>query len=170
MTAISVRKDPDALTFTLDAEFAAPPQRVWLLWADARQLERWWGPPTYPATVTAHTLAPGGRVEYYMTSPDGDRYRGYWDILEVDPPSSLVFRDGFANGDGSANMEMPTTRSQVTIQALGDGRTRMSIESVFADTEAMERILSMGMEEGIIAAVGQISEILAESVVPGSRA
>ena len=51
MTVTAVRKDPEALTMTLDAEFDAPAERVWQLWADPRQLERWWGPPTYPATV-----------------------------------------------------------------------------------------------------------------------
>ena len=59
MTVTAVHKDPDALTMTLTAEFDASPERVWELWADPRQLERWWGPPTYPATFTAHDLAPG---------------------------------------------------------------------------------------------------------------
>jgi uncharacterized protein YndB with AHSA1/START domain len=67
MTVTALRKDPDALTMTLTAEFDASPTRVWELWADPRQLERWWGPPTYPATFTAHDLTPGSRVEYHMT-------------------------------------------------------------------------------------------------------
>ena len=46
MTVTAVRKDPEALTMTLTAEFDASPERVWELWADPRQLERWWGPPT----------------------------------------------------------------------------------------------------------------------------
>ncbi len=59
MTVTAVRKDPDSLTMTVDAEFDASPERVWQLWADPRQLERWWGPPTYPATVhEARPLAP----------------------------------------------------------------------------------------------------------------
>ncbi|WP_367618868.1 SRPBCC domain-containing protein [Brevibacterium sp.] len=53
------------------AEFAAPPERVWEVYADPRQLEKVWGPPTYPATVVDHSLVPGGRVTYYMTSPEG---------------------------------------------------------------------------------------------------
>jgi uncharacterized protein YndB with AHSA1/START domain len=53
MTVTAVRKDPHALTMTIDAEFDASPERVWQLWADPLQLERWWGPPTYPATFTS---------------------------------------------------------------------------------------------------------------------
>ena len=70
MTVTAVHKDPDALTMTLTAEFDASPERVWQLWADPRQLERWWGPPIYPATFTRHDLAPGSRVEYHMTGPE----------------------------------------------------------------------------------------------------
>ena len=51
MSVVSVEKDVDGLSLTLVADFDAPIERVWELWADPRQLERWWGPPTYPATV-----------------------------------------------------------------------------------------------------------------------
>ena len=168
MTVIAVRKDIEALTLALDAEFEASPERVWQLWADARQLERWWGPPTYPATFTAHDLTPGRRVEYYMTGPEGDQPRGYWEILEADPPRSLAFRDGFANEDGSANDELPMTSARVTIKDIGGGRTRMTLESTYPDTESMEKLLAMGMEQGLVEAVGQIDAILTE--IPSTHA
>src|SRR5215211_4973079 len=133
MTVTAVRKDPEKLTVTLDAAFEASPERVWQLWADPRQLERWWGPPTYPATVTGHDLRSGGRVEYHMTGPEGDQPRGFWDIVEASPPHRLVFRDGFANADGTRNSELPLTEARVTISEIGVGRTRMSIESAFPD-------------------------------------
>jgi uncharacterized protein YndB with AHSA1/START domain len=165
MTVTAVRKSPDALSFTITTELEASPQRVWQLWADPRQLERWWGPPTYPATFTTHDLAPGSRVEYHMTGPEGDQPRGFWDILETDPPHSLVFRDGFANEDGSPNDALPRSEARVTIEPIGDGRTRMSIESHFPSAEAMEQVLAMGMEEGITQAMGQIDAILAEDAI-----
>ena len=162
MTVTAVHKDPEALTMTLEAEFDASAERVWQLWADPRQLERWWGPPTYPATFTKHDLAPGSRVEYHMTGPEGDQPKGYWDILETEPPHRLVVHDGFANDDGSPNDEMPRNEFEVTIEEAGDGRTRMSIDSRFPSREAMEQLLAMGMEEGLTQAVGQIDAILAE--------
>ena len=162
MTVTAVRKDPEALTMTLDAEFDATPDRVWQLWADPRQLERWWGPPTYPATFTKHDLAPGSRVEYHMTGPEGDQPKGYWDIVEVAPPSRLVVHDGFRNEDGTDNTDLPGNEFIVTIAESAEGRTRMSIESTFPSAEAYEQLLAMGMEEGLTAAVGQIDAILAE--------
>ena len=169
MTVTAVRKDPAALTLTLDAEFDATPERVWQLWADPRQLERWWGPPAYPATFTKHDLAPGSRVEYYMTTPEGEMPRGYWEIVEAEPPRYLNIRDGFANADGTNNDELPGPgRMDVRIESIGDGRTRMSIESHFPSTEAMEQLLAMGQEEGMTEAVGQIDAILAEDPVAGA--
>jgi len=165
MTVNAVRKDPEALAMTLDAEFDATPERVWQLWADPRQLERWWGPPAYPATVDSHDLRSGGRVEYHMTGPEGDQPRGYWEIDEADPPRWLVFRDGFANDDGTPNSDLPSTESRLRIEEIGDGRTRMSIISIFPSRVAMEQILAMGMEEGLTQAVGQIDAILAEDAV-----
>jgi uncharacterized protein YndB with AHSA1/START domain len=165
MTVTTVHKDIENLTMTLEAEFDASPARVWQLWADPRQLERWWGPPTYPATVTSHDLKPGGRVEYHMTGPSGDRPKGYWDVLETDPPHRLAFRDGFAKDDGTPNEELPTSTARVTIEQIDAGRTRLSIESSFPSAEAIEQVLALGMEEGITQAVGQIDAILAEDVL-----
>ena len=67
MSVTHVDKDLDALTLTMTAEFAAPLDAVWQVWADPRKLERWWGPPTHPATFVAHDLRPGGRMHYFMT-------------------------------------------------------------------------------------------------------
>ncbi len=162
MTVTAVHKDPKALSMTMEAEFDASPERVWQLWADPRQLERWWGPPTYPATFTKHDLTPGSRVEYHMTGPEGDQPRGYWDVIEVEPPRRLVVRDGFANDDGSPNEDLPQGIMRTTIEPIDGTRTRMVIESEFASAEAMEQVLAMGAEEGMKQAMGQIDAILAE--------
>lgn len=166
MTVIAVHKDPQARTMILQAEFEASAERVWQLWADPRQLERWWGPPVYPATVDSHDLRAGGRVAYHMTGPEGDQPRGFWEIDEADPPHRLTFRDGFANDDGTPNLAFPISTARVTIEEIGAGRTRMSMQSTFASTEAMEQVLAMGMEEGLTQAVGQIDAILQENAVP----
>ena len=163
MTVTAVRKDPQRLTLTIEAEFDASVERIWQLWADPRKLERWWGPPTYPATFTKHDLAPGSRVEYHMTGPAGDHPRGYWDVLEVEPPRRILFRDCCANADGTPR---PINTIHVGIEKVAQGRTRMSIESVFPSTEAMEQSLARGTEEGLSQAVSQIDAILAEESVP----
>ena len=160
MSVTSVHKDPAALTMTVTAEYAAPIDRVWGLWADPRKLERWWGPPTYPATFVDHDLTPGGHVSYFMTGPEGDKPRGWWRILSVEAPHRLEFEDGFADDAGEPDPDMPTMIMRVTIDEQGNGVTRMVIETTFPSKESMEQLIAMGMEEGMTAAVGQIDDLL----------
>ncbi len=166
MTVTSVHKDPEKMTMTISSEFDAPIGRVWQLWEDPRQLERWWGPPTYPATVVDHDLTPGGRVTYFMTGPESDQPRGWWRVLSVEPPRRLEFEDGFADDTGEPNPEMPTMTIRVTLDERPDGRTRMAVETTFPSLEAMETIISMGAEEGMKSALGQIDELLRAEAGP----
>lgn len=161
MPVISSERDLESCTFTITAGFAAARERVWQLWADPRQLERWWGPPTYPATVEEHALEPGGLVTYFMTGPEGDRHGGYFRIVSVDPPAMLEFEDGFADETGTPNDAMPVTHVEVTLSEPAGGGTEMRIASTFASTEDMARLIEMGMEEGMKAALGQTDAILA---------
>lgn len=163
MTVTSVRQDTERLTMTIDTHLAASPERAWRLWSDPRQLERWWGPPTHPATVTDHDLSPDGRVAYHMTGPDGEQYHGWWRVIDVDPPKSLEFEDGFADEHGEPNPDMPSTTTHVALEADGNG-TLMRITTQFPSLEAMEQVLAMGAAEGMQQALGQIDAILAEDV------
>jgi uncharacterized protein YndB with AHSA1/START domain len=160
MSVTSIVRDREAKTMTLTAEFDASVERVWEIWADPRKLERWWGPPTYPATVEEHHLTPGGSVTYYMTGPEGDTPRGWWKVVSVAPPHHLEFEDGFADDAGNPNPDMPTMTIRVSLEALAAERTRMTTETTFPSPEAMDQLLAMGMEEGMKAAASQIDDIL----------
>jgi uncharacterized protein YndB with AHSA1/START domain len=159
MSVTSFTKDLDNLSLTLVADFDAPIERVWQLWADPRQLERWWGPPTYPATVEQHDLTPGGEVTYYMTGPEGEKHRGWWRIKSVNPPKSLEFTDGFADQDGKPIADMPISTMHMQLTEH-DGGTRMELRSTFESREQMEQLLDTGTAEGLQQAVGQMDALL----------
>ncbi|MCU1511016.1 MAG: activator of Hsp90 ATPase 1 family protein [Arthrobacter sp.] len=161
MTVISSTKNPESLSFTLVAEFDAGVDRVWQIWEDPRQLERWWGPPTWPATFEKHEFTPGGEASYFMTGPDGEKARGWWRITAVQAPTRLEFDDGFADDDGAPVEVMGTTHATVTLEEIGD-RTRMTILSTFESEEQLNKMVEMGMEEGMKEAAGQIDALLAE--------
>ena len=160
MTIVSSTQDPEALTFTIVAELAAPPSRVWQLWADPRQLERWWGPPTWPATFEQHDVVVGGGSRYYMTGPEGEKARGWWRFVSLDEPRSIEFDDGFSDESGLPNAEMPTIRGRVELEQTAAG-TRMTVTSHFATAEQMQQLVEMGMVEGMNEAMGQIDKVLA---------
>jgi uncharacterized protein YndB with AHSA1/START domain len=157
----TVDKDATALTMTVTVELDVSVERAWQLWADPRQLERWWGPPTYPATVTEHDLESGGTVRYFMTSPEGEKHHGLWEVTAVDAPRRLEILDSFADDSGAKAESMPTTGMTLTLSELDGGGTLMTIHSQFASQESMEQLVEMGMEQGMLEALSQIEAILA---------
>ena len=162
MAVISTEKDLEALSLTIVAEFDAAVERVWQIWEDPRQLERWWGPPTWPATFDKHEFREGGSSSYFMTGPDGEKSRGWWKFTAIDSPRRLEFNDGFADESGAPTGEMGETHAVVILEEVEAGRTRMTVASSFESAEQLQQMIEMGMEEGLKEAMGQNAEILAE--------
>ena len=160
MPVTDVRHDLDNLTLTITADFAAPVQRIWQVYADPRQLEKVWGPPSHPATVVDHRLEPGRRTTYFMTGPDGEKYAGYWEITAVDEPTSFAFLDGFADADLNPNPDMPVSENTYTF-AEHNGGTRAVYVSTFASAEGLQQVLDMGVVECATSAINQIDDLVA---------
>jgi uncharacterized protein YndB with AHSA1/START domain len=159
MTVISRKKDVADLTLVFVAQFDATPERVWQVWENPRQLEKWWGPPMYPATFTRHDFVVGGESRYFMTGPAGDTSRGWWRIDAMDKPTRLEFANGLAGDDGEPAPDIEPMAASATFESH-DGGTRMTVVSRFVDTAQMETLLDMGMEEGMAQALGQIDALL----------
>ncbi|MCL3819124.1 SRPBCC family protein [Aeromicrobium wangtongii] len=157
---LDINKDLDALTLTVVATFDHPVEEVWDLYADPRKLERWWGPPTYPATVVEHDLTAGGTVHYYMTSPEGEQHHGRWDVLEVDAPTSFSILDKFADADGNPADGMPEATMRLSIAGTSGG-AQMTAVTTYASREALDQVLAMGMEEGLRTSMAQMDGVLA---------
>ena len=164
MPVTDITKDLDTRTLTITAEFAASVERVWAMYADPRQLEQVWGPPEYPATFVEHDLRAGGRTTYYMTSPEGEKFAGYWEITDVDAPRRFAFRDGFADADLQPNPELPVSRNVYAFEER-EGGTRAVFTSTYDSAEAMQTVLDMGMEEGARSSINQIDGFLAQHPV-----
>jgi uncharacterized protein YndB with AHSA1/START domain len=165
MTVITSTTNADELTMTLVAEFDAKPERVWDVWEDPRKLERWWGPPTYPATFTRHEFEVGGQSRYYMTGPTGDKHHGWWRIDTIDEPHRIEFANGLAGEDGEPVPGVAPMGGVVIFEPVPTG-TRMTVLTQFTDTEQMEQMVAGGMQEGMGQAIGQIDDLL-QAVLAG---
>ena len=162
MPLTSVTKDAARLTLTVVGDFPVPQLRLWDAYADPRQLERFWGPPTWPATFTRHDFKVGGRAEYFMTGPNEEKWSGSWEFTAVNPISSFEAKDGDGSiEDGPASMTF-------TFETTPTG-SRMTGVTRFASIEAMEQIAA-GMEEGLRAAMPQLDAVLAERSATAAHA
>ena len=147
MTVTSIDKDVDNLTLTLVADFAAPPSGCGSC-GPTRVSSSAGGAAQLPGHLRAARPEPGRRVTYFMTSPEGEKFHGWWRVTSVDAPKSLEFTDGFADEDGVPAADMPVTTVRMEL-VEHDGGTRMELRSVFDTREQMEQLDTMGMTEGL---------------------
>ena len=165
MPVTSITKDPENLTMAVIADFNAPVRRLWDAYVDPRQISKFWGPPTYPATFTRHDVFPGGLSTYFMTGPDGSTHGGYWEWIDVTEPAgdvgSFEVRDGFSNPDGTPNTDLPTGRMVFNFEPTDTG-SRVVCTSYFNSADELAQLLEMGQEEGMREAMGQIDAVLAD--------
>lgn len=156
--------ETDVASFSLSIDVAIPASvsRTFALWADRQQLQQWWGPPDYPCQVEAFDFRPGGDVRYVMTGPDGTRYCGWWEIIEVDAPHRIRLRDGFGESPEVTEPNMPVALTEVSFTEEGV-HTLMRIHSRYSSAEELQSALDLGMEEGFGSALGQIDDLLSSA-------
>lgn len=157
MPLTSITKDPAKLSITVVGDYPVPQKRLWEAFADPRQLERFWGPPAFPATFTRHDFKVGGRAEYFLTLPEGKQWKGSWKFTAVNPISSFEARDGEENAEDE---NMPASM-KFSFETTPTG-SRMSIITWFSSIDAMEQTIP-GMEERLRAAMPQLDALLADS-------
>ena len=155
----SIESDPEALTLTAVGEYPVPVERLWEVWTDPRKLERFWGPPQWPATFTHHDFSVGGSANYFMTGPKGEKSHGYWRFEVIEDLKRIVVVDGFSNPDGTPDEQMPGMRMVFSFESTSEGSRFVSV-TTFPSLEAMEQLVAMGMIEGSRSAMGQIDDVL----------
>ncbi|MBE7955742.1 SRPBCC family protein [Microbacterium oxydans] len=159
MPVTDVITDADNLTMTVVADFAAPIERVWSAYSDPRQLERFWGPPGWPATFTAWDHTVGGRAQYSMNGPRGEKSSGSWEFISIDAPNAFEVIDSFVDENGTPLDGFPAQRMTFAFESTADG-TRMITTSHFDSVDALEQVVEMGQVEGIKMAMAQLDTVL----------
>lgn len=159
MPVTSVVTDLEALTFTVSSRLSAPPETVWKLVEDPRLLEGWWGPPSYPAEFSEHSVEAGGQCRFTIHE-HGLAARGWWQIIDVEPPHRLVFEDGREPGQG---IPRGTTHMTLTLDPLNGQQslgTLLRLCVAFNSAQQLDAMADAGFEETLSACVGQMDELL----------
>jgi uncharacterized protein YndB with AHSA1/START domain len=142
--------------------FQAPRELVWKVMNDPAQVTNWWGPRGHTATVEAMDLRVGGKWRWVGHTPDGRDVPFKGEYLEVDPPSKLVYTEIF---DVPPFNEDPNgvAIETMTLEDLGDGRTKLVSRSRFPSVEALEGALATGMIRGALESYDRLAEEIAKA-------
>lgn len=133
---------------TLTRTFGAPRELVFAAFSQCEHLQHWWGPSGWTLPVCEMDFRPGGAWYYCMGGPHGETSCGLMTYHEIVEPERIVATDGFADEQGNLLEEMPSMRNTL-IFSERDGKTTLTNRVQFASVAELEKVLAMGMMEGI---------------------
>ena len=143
---------------TYERIFQAPRERVWRANIDPELIPRWWGPRGTTTRVAEMDVRPGGTWRFVSTGPDRPDVEFYGEYLEIVEPERIKWTFMF-DVEGLGPQGGPET---LTLEDLGDGRTRMRAVSHMGTEGAIEAALSTGMTQGAIETWDRLEELLAQ--------
>ncbi|UKS28740.1 SRPBCC domain-containing protein [Paenibacillus sp. HWE-109] len=150
----------------LEREFQAPRALVFKAFSEAEHLKHWWGPRGWEVTVCTVDFRPGGVWHYCMKCMDknqGDFY-GYesWGKAvygDIVPAEKIDYVDFFSDAEGNVKEDLPSSEISMLFEEH-DGKTKLISRSKYASEEALQKVMDMGMEQGITETWDRLSEHL----------
>lgn len=151
-TKVTLPSDTEIL---ITREFDAPRELVFKAMTDPVLIPRWWGPRNLTTTVDKMDVRPGGRWRYVSGAPDGTKSAFRGEYREVVAPERIVQTFEWEPMAGHISVETATFTEQ-------EGRTLLTIRSLFSSKEDRDGMVQSGMEEGLRETHDRFSELLAE--------
>lgn len=135
-------------------KFDAPRETVFAAFTEREHAEKWW----VPSGTTTHEwdAKPGGLWRYSMPSPDGAVYPFKIKFIEIAKPTRLVYD----YGTDAENAPEPV-RTNVTFEEEENGKTRVTLQLVFATVADREQAMQYGGAAGAQQALKALADYLA---------
>lgn len=149
-------------TLVLTKEFDAPRELVFEMFKNPAHLEKWWGPETWPATVVSYDFVAGGAGHYYMQGPDGTKAWGKTIFEDIDEPNSITYLDVFSDEVGNVDDSLPQAKATITFSET-EGKTTLTSTTVYKAKADLEKVVEMGMIEGLTDTWGQLERLIDEA-------
>ncbi len=155
-TPISTSKitTPTDREIHIERVFNAPRERVWRAFTNPKLIAQWWGRGN-KLVIERMEVERGGHGRFIEHSPNGvhgfeGRYR------EVTPPERLALTFEWDGMPGHVAV------NTMTLEDLGDGRTKVVTTSLFHTTEERDGMLRSGMEQGVNQSYAALDALLAK--------
>ena len=133
--------------------FNAPRDRVWRAMTDPALVAQWWGRGN-KLVIERLEVERGGHWRFVEHSDHGTHgFEGRF--AEVNPPERLVQTFEWDGMPGHVALET------MTLEDLGDGRTRLVTTSLFLTGQDRDGMLQSGMEGGLNESYAALDRVLA---------
>ena len=145
---------PSDQEIVMERVFNAPRELVFKAHTDPNLIAKWWGPRRYTTTVDKMDLRVGGVWRFVQHDAAGNEYGFNGVYREIVPPERLSYTFEFEGMPGHVLVETVTFEER-------DGRTKVTVTSLFASVEDRDGMLQSGMEQGANESQDRLAELLA---------
>ena len=145
----------DLPTYVLERVFDAPRELVFKVMTDPKHIAQWWGPRQYTTIVDKMEVKAGGLWRYIQRGKDGSEFGFHGVYHSITAPECVVDTFEFEGMPGHVIMETST------YEALPDGKTKLTVSSVFQAVADRDGMLQSGMEDGSNESYDRFDELLA---------
>lgn len=142
---------------TISRVIDAPLERVFDAWTNPESLAQWWGPQGFTTTTERIDVRPGGAWQYVMRGPDGTDYPNLITFDEIVRPERITY------SHGETEDRPDDFHTTVIFEDAGDGRTKLTMRSVFKSAAMREQALQYGAVQGGYQTIDKLGEFVAEN-------
>ena len=100
----------------------APPEKVFRAYTDPAILSQWFAPKPWSISDCVIEPRPGGRMNFVMHGPDGERFPNSGVFLEVVPNRRLISTDAFTPDWEPSGQ--PFMVARIELEPTADGKTK----------------------------------------------
>lgn len=153
----TITAEPGKQELFITREFDAPPELVFKTHTDPELFVRWMGPGNLTLTLETFEPVSGGRWRYIHKDKDGNEY-GFHGVFHEISPERLIQTFEFEGLPESGHVALET----MTLEALPNGRTRLTAQSVFQSVSDRDGMIQSGMEHGLNEGYDRLDALLEE--------
>jgi uncharacterized protein YndB with AHSA1/START domain len=147
-----------AFDLVLKRVIDAPPEKVYRAYTDAAILTQWIAPKPWSISDAVVEPRAGGRFNFVMHGPNGERFPNSGIFLEVVPNRRLISTDALTPGWKPAGA--PFMVARIDLEPTADGKTRYTATASHWNEASMKQHEQMGFHEGWGTVADQLNELV----------
>jgi uncharacterized protein YndB with AHSA1/START domain len=160
MTTNKTKVETKGKTLIIERIFEAPPSLMFDVWSECKHLKHWWGPKEWPMNECEMDFREGGEWHYCLRGAnEGDESWGKAIYDKIEKPRKIIYRDYFADNEGTINKEMPGSKTELEFLEY-NGITKQVSTTEYESPESLKTVLDMGMIDGMNSSMERLDEYL----------
>jgi uncharacterized protein YndB with AHSA1/START domain len=150
-----ITAEPGKQELFISREFDAPRELVFKAHTDPELFVQWLGPRGLTTNLETFEPVSGGRWRFIQKDEDGNEY-GFHGVFHEVSLERMIQTFEFEGLPESGHVALET----MTLEALPNGRTRLTTQSVFQSVSDRDGMIQSGMERGVNEGYERLDEIL----------